>query len=294
MGAMVEATTTRVAILGGGPGAIAAAFELTATPELCARHKVTVYQPGWRLGGKCASGRNSEHHQRIEEHGLHVLFGFYDNVFDVLQRVYTELGRTPGTPLATWQEAVSGCSDLVFYDHYADHWNKQILHFPENSRVPGDGDRIHIGEVLRVSIDAILTRIEAIAGLRREEVLPSSEHLDRGLIGDVAHVVSEHISRWFHDLATTAEHEVHREVVRLLAAELHRLESGVDHLLANAFEGVGKVLRFARDLLWKLWVEHHLQEDEVRFAFTSLAPATNIVALLQRVDHSANGLDVIG
>ena len=37
-------------------GAIAAAFELTATPELRARHHVTVYQPGWRLGGKCASG----------------------------------------------------------------------------------------------------------------------------------------------------------------------------------------------------------------------------------------------
>ena len=270
MGAIVEATNTRVAVLDGGPGAIAAAFELTATPELRARHQVTVYQPGWRLGGKCASGRNAAHHQRIEEHGLHVLFGFYDNVFDVLQRVYTELQRTPGTPLATWQEAVSGCSDLVFYDHYADRWNKQILHFPENSRVPGDGDRIHIGEVIRRSIDAVLGRIEAIAGVRREEVLPPGAQFDRGFFGDLTRVDSEHIFRWFHDLATTAEHEVHREVVRLLAGELHRLESGVDHMLANAFEGVGKVLRTARDLLWKLWVEHHLEEDEVRFAFTSL------------------------
>ena len=48
------------------------AFELTATPELRARHSVTVYQLGWRLGGKGASGRNAGHGNRIEEHGLHV------------------------------------------------------------------------------------------------------------------------------------------------------------------------------------------------------------------------------
>ena len=80
--------TTRIAVLGGGAGAIAAAFELTATPELRARHQVTVYTPGWRLGGKCASGRNAAQHQRIEEHGLHVFFGFYDNAFDLVQRAY--------------------------------------------------------------------------------------------------------------------------------------------------------------------------------------------------------------
>src|SRR6185295_6561665 len=84
------------------------------------------------------------------------------------------------------------------------------------------------------------------------------------------HVVSEHIFKWLHDLVETAEHEVHREVVRLLATELHHLESGVEHLVADAFGDVAKALRTARDLLWKLWVEHHLQEDELRFAFTSL------------------------
>ncbi len=47
----------RIAVLGGGPAAIAAAFELTATPELRDRYEVTIHQPGWRLGGKGASGR---------------------------------------------------------------------------------------------------------------------------------------------------------------------------------------------------------------------------------------------
>src|ERR1700688_108808 len=56
----------KVAILGGGPAAITAAFALTA-PELENRFEVTVYLPGWRLGGKCASGRNMSLGERIEE-----------------------------------------------------------------------------------------------------------------------------------------------------------------------------------------------------------------------------------
>ncbi len=260
---------TRIAVLGGGAGAIAAAFELTATPELRARHQVTVYQPGWRLGGKCASGRNAAQHYRIEEHGLHVLFGFYDNAFDLTQRAYEELRRDPSAPLATWEQAFSQCHDLVFFDQYGG-WSKQILRFPANRRVPGDGDRVHIGEAIRRSIDALLGSIEAITGISRDDVVPSASVAQRGLIGSVAHVINEHVTRWFQELAHATEHEVHHEVVRLLATELHHLESSFDHLMASAFGGVGNALRAARDLLWKLWMQRHLQENEFRFAFTSL------------------------
>ena len=75
---------------------IVAAYELTSTPELRERYDVTVYQLGWRLGGKGASGRNAEHGQRIEEHGLHIWFGFYENAFRVMRDAYEELGRQPG------------------------------------------------------------------------------------------------------------------------------------------------------------------------------------------------------
>ena len=43
---------TKIAILGGGLGAITTAFMLTDRPELRERFEVTVYQMGWRLGGK--------------------------------------------------------------------------------------------------------------------------------------------------------------------------------------------------------------------------------------------------
>src|SRR6185295_15059267 len=93
----------RVAIVGGGCAGITAAFELTR-PEHRGRFEVTVYQQGWRLGGKGASGRGEA--GRIEEHGLHVWMGFYENSFRLLRECYAELGRDPETePLADWRDA---------------------------------------------------------------------------------------------------------------------------------------------------------------------------------------------
>ena len=66
----------KVAVLGGGAAGVAAAFWLSA-PEQNGRYQVTLYTQGWRLGGKCASGRNADLDNRIEEHGLHMLMGCY-------------------------------------------------------------------------------------------------------------------------------------------------------------------------------------------------------------------------
>lgn len=76
----------RIAILGGGVGAMVAAWELTCAPDWQSRYEVDVYQLGWRLGGKGASGRRGGEHDRIEEHGLHVWMGFYENGFGVASR----------------------------------------------------------------------------------------------------------------------------------------------------------------------------------------------------------------
>jgi uncharacterized protein with NAD-binding domain and iron-sulfur cluster len=85
-----------IVILGGGMAALAAAYELSCTDELRSRYSVTVFQRGWRLGGKCASGRAAHpadpNSQRVEEHGLHVWFGFYFNAFHTLRACYEQLG----------------------------------------------------------------------------------------------------------------------------------------------------------------------------------------------------------
>src|SRR5687768_7998621 len=93
-----------VAVLGGGIGALTVALALSDSDRR-ARYNVTVYQLGWRLGGKGASGRNAEYGQRIEEHGIHVWFGFYENAFKLLGSCYDALAEggwlTPdGKPVA--------------------------------------------------------------------------------------------------------------------------------------------------------------------------------------------------
>ena len=81
----------KIAVLGGGCGAMAAACYLSSTEELRRKYEVTVYQQGWRLGGKGATGRDrrADYGERIYEHGLHMWLGWYDNAFKLIQDVYT-------------------------------------------------------------------------------------------------------------------------------------------------------------------------------------------------------------
>jgi uncharacterized protein with NAD-binding domain and iron-sulfur cluster len=69
---------------------MATAFDLTR-PELEGQYQVTIFQQGFRLGGKGASGRGPG--DRIEEHGLHIFMGFYENAFRLIRECYRELDR---------------------------------------------------------------------------------------------------------------------------------------------------------------------------------------------------------
>ncbi|WP_437590687.1 NAD(P)-binding protein [Sorangium sp. So ce1000] len=136
----VAAKKEKIAILGGGMAALTAAFELSRTPELRARYDVTVYQTGWRLGGKGASGRNAAHAHRIEEHGLHILMGFYHNTFRVLRGCYEELDREPGSPLATLEDAIKPHGFVAIAEQVDGRWEPWPLPFPPMPGKPGVGD----------------------------------------------------------------------------------------------------------------------------------------------------------
>jgi len=128
---------TKVAIIGGGCAAITAAFELTR-PQHAGRYDVTVYQLGWRLGGKGASGRGPA--GRIEEHGLHVWMGFYENAFRLVRECYDELNRDPERfPIAHWRDAFEPEPHVGVADRGANgQWVFRTAEFPPAEGLPGD------------------------------------------------------------------------------------------------------------------------------------------------------------
>jgi len=129
----------KIAILGGGVGAMTAAWSLTSRPGWRDDFEITVYQTGWRLGGKGASGRNAKRGERIEEHGLHIWMGFYDNAFRTMRECYRELGRPPGAPLATVDEAFRPHSLAMLCEFVGGRWIEWPVEMPLNSGVPGEG-----------------------------------------------------------------------------------------------------------------------------------------------------------
>lgn len=112
----------RISILGGGVGALSAAFALSELDPTGKRYEITLYQLGWRLGGKTASGRNAEFGQRIEEHGLHIWAGFYENAFTILRAALKALNRPAGTPQATIAQAFLRQSAVLMTDRHDDAW----------------------------------------------------------------------------------------------------------------------------------------------------------------------------
>ena len=128
----------RVAILGGGMAGLAAAWRLSDPDG--ERPEVTVYQRGWRLGGKGASSRGPN--GRIEEHGLHVWLGFYDNAFRLLRSCYEELDRPhtdPECPIQGWRDAFVPASEIGLGRTGETDSSIWLAQFPENDRLPGGG-----------------------------------------------------------------------------------------------------------------------------------------------------------
>lgn len=134
-------TKERIAILGGGIGALTTAYELTSVPNWQERYEITVYQQGWRVGGKGASARNPEQNWRIEEHGPHIWFGFYFNAFHVIDEAYrycVEQGLLSDGGFQSWKDAFSPRNDAVVLDYFRKTWDWWKLTLPELPGTPVD------------------------------------------------------------------------------------------------------------------------------------------------------------
>lgn len=150
---------TRVAIIGGGCAALTTAFELTQ-PALGGKYDVTVYQMGWRLGGKGASGRGP--HDRIEEHGLHLWMGFYENAFRLMRECYAERAEDGvARRFNDWREAFTPANDVAVVDRNSQGaWESWVAQFPIGRGLPGDlleeGSPFTVANYLRQSTSLLV------------------------------------------------------------------------------------------------------------------------------------------
>ncbi|MBR0939160.1 oleate hydratase [Bradyrhizobium jicamae] len=156
-----------IVIVGGGMAGLAAAFELTK-PGRCPGENVVIYQMGWRLGGKCASGRDDE--GRIAEHGLHIWFGYYENAFRLLQEVYGELAQLPGNESANWLSAIE---PQRFTPIGTEGGGFVPLNWPDGEGIPGDGSPLSV----LGSMIGVLELLGAVHdALTKNQRLTSCEH----------------------------------------------------------------------------------------------------------------------
>ena len=126
----------KIVILGGGISALTAAFEMTRQPNWQDHYDITLYQMGWRLGGKCATARGPN--ARIEEHGIHGFLGCYYNALPLMADCYRALNRPAGVPLATFEEAFKPNSFVLMWEFIDGSLKRWPFTAPTNSLLPGD------------------------------------------------------------------------------------------------------------------------------------------------------------
>lgn len=151
-------TKTRVLILGGGMGAFTVAHALTDSDARRAQFEVTMASQGHYLGGKGANLRddNPLMGRRIEEHGLHVIFGFYHNALRLFRKVYAEANRPPDVEPSTFDEAFSPQWKLTFHDG-AEHFE---VTFPRTPAHYGAGPK-----TLQQQIELLLDLLRSLMGV---------------------------------------------------------------------------------------------------------------------------------
>src|SRR5215217_386505 len=90
---------------------------------------------GWRLGGKGASSCNKALGNRVEEHGLHLWFGFYENAFDLMRRTYAAMD-----PPQAIEDHFTPVEEIVLGEDFHGRSVLREIHPPPKDGEPGVGD----------------------------------------------------------------------------------------------------------------------------------------------------------
>ncbi|NJC08648.1 uncharacterized protein with NAD-binding domain and iron-sulfur cluster [Polymorphobacter fuscus] len=270
---------------------MAAAYELTR-PEHAGKFEVTVYQLGWRLGGKGASGRGPA--GRVEEHGLHVWMGFYENAFALMRETYAEAARS--TPdFGDWQDAFLPEPDIgLFSAHEDGGWQRWNGRFASRPGRPGDlalsdsktPHRVSsLAEYLGAAVNLLMTLlldvdVGRVGGARPCPPQAADPDPDPD---KVVQSVRDLLGR-----GAFAGGVVLVEALGLLRVAIGNLPKGYDSLLLRLVDGVAGGLRD--------WLEAHVVADDPHrhvWEMADLVVATMVGCFRDGLLTDARGLDAI-
>ncbi|TGK39219.1 hypothetical protein EHQ12_00740 [Leptospira gomenensis] len=210
----------KVVILGGGLSSLVTAYEITSKPDWKEKYELTLYHMGWRLGGKGASGRNQNVYNRIEEHGLHIWFGFYDHAFQLIRKCYEELDKPLTKPLATWEEAFKPANYFVLEENVNGSYEPWPIQFPMNDQVPG--------ETLELPSPSsypsmILNYVSEYYQANRDSIFPDDEN------GENDHSVWNQILEWIEDTVEDIGLDLVGKTILVLKNLLDKLSADFPH-----------------------------------------------------------------
>jgi uncharacterized protein with NAD-binding domain and iron-sulfur cluster len=261
---------------------MAAVWELSK-PEHAGRFEITVFQEGWRLGGKGASGRGAN--GRIEEHGLHIWLGFYDNAFRMMRECHAELAaRGEGALFGAWDEAWTPENDIALVSRIeGGAFQRWHGHMPPRPGLPGDP--LAPGEVFSVPY-YLAKAFDLLRALMLDTAVDGwgvGEGMARSTPGELADQL-----RYLAGLGTFASAATLAEAVGVVAVLLRSAPPSAQ----------GGVLEAAQAVMARLraWLEDSwLADDKHRFVW-EVADLT-LASIVGVIRHGAmanpHGFDVI-
>lgn len=222
MTASSSSARKKIHILGGGPAGLSAAFHLTSQEGWQDRYDLTVYQLGWRLGGKGASGRNRDACQRIEEHGIHLFGNMYSNSLHMMAATYDEVKWRPGEKITDMDKAFLPSDYQMITDFHDGSWHQYGSGLPHNEEIPWEGGVFaDPGDIIEGMIEAMISIVTGGKNLAKIE-LPEEAH-KHGFLGGLIEKATSLVKNLAHDL----EHGLEGSLE-------HALEHALSHALAHA------------------------------------------------------------
>lgn len=265
----------KIAILGGGISALTTAYELTNVKNWQDKYDLTIYQVGWRLGGKLSTGRGP--YDRIEEYGIHLLLGCYNNAFRMYKEAYLErknANLSPDCPYQKIEDAISPNNSMTMMEYLKDRndWVNWTLILPEREGEPGCGPNPSVMTTIKEGIGIIL------------EILLGSPYKDgqwkiiREIIEHFLNVDDdEFIELWKKEKENNkdTEHSIWKELVKKVDDAVDSFEDWVERGLEGLFDDMAS--------LFSRWVK------DIEPSIESLSNVLELILkLLRRIYDDAN------